>query len=139
MLIQVNQIKHGVLALLREGPLTATEITRGLVAQKRSFVSDLVVGKHLDPMTAFGLLDRVDGKYGLTIDGHMRLTELDRKGKPDKSLCTPARSTSVMTGLYDGAELRRNPGIDEARFKAFTLPSVALGWRTWPDGRKEQI
>ena len=28
-----------------------------------------------------------------------------------------------MSGTYDGKELKRNPGITDARFEAFKLPS----------------
>ena len=33
---------------------------------------------------------------------------------------------------YDGAELRRQPGIPDERYAAFDLPSVQGRWRVWP-------
>lgn len=140
MLILPGQIKHGVLLCLRDGGLTTQQIVEALVAQGRTFISDTLVGKHLAPMCSIGLLDKQDRAYKLTIDGHMKLTALEAKaGRQDKALVTPGRTTSKLSGLYDGAELKRNPGTPAARFKAFDLPSVALGWRIWPDGRKEKV
>lgn len=53
------------------------------------------------------------------------------KAKPSGVTVTGARE------FYDGAELRRNPGITEDRMLAFTLPSLSGKWRVWPDGRRE--
>lgn len=49
----------------------------------------------------------------------------------------PAALSSTMptlrrlggSGTYDGAELRRNPGIPDERFRAFELPSMVNGER----------
>lgn len=38
-------------------------------------------------------------------------------------------------GLYDGAELRRTPGVPPERFAAFDLPSRVNNRLHWPDGR----
>lgn len=37
-----------------------------------------------------------------------------------------------MAGTYDGKELRRNPGIPEERYAAFSLPSLMGGQRVTP-------
>lgn len=47
----------------------------------------------------------------------------------------PAPREPVASALYDGAELRRNPGIGPERFAAFALPSRVNQRLHWPDGR----
>ena len=38
-------------------------------------------------------------------------------------------------GTYDGKELMRNPGITEARFEAYRLPSRVAGKLVYPKER----
>jgi hypothetical protein len=40
-----------------------------------------------------------------------------------------------MSGTYDGKELKRNPGITDARFEAFKLPSRMGDTLVYPKDR----
>jgi hypothetical protein len=40
-----------------------------------------------------------------------------------------------MSGTYDGKELMRNPGITDARFEAYRLPSRVAGKLVYPKER----
>jgi hypothetical protein len=54
---------------------------------------------------------------------------------------TTAKAPCVnrMTGVYDGRELRRNPGISAARFTAFELPSRWGKELRYPNGHVEAV
>ena len=41
-----------------------------------------------------------------------------------------------MAGTYDGKELKRNPGITDARFEAYKLPSRIGDTLVYPKERK---
>lgn len=56
-----------------------------------------------------------------------------KKTKPTQ---TPAPRPEIMARpIYDGKELRRNPGIRDERFRAYELPSLQGGRLIYP---KEQ-
>ncbi|MEN9885734.1 MAG: hypothetical protein RL758_312 [Pseudomonadota bacterium] len=53
-----------------------------------------------------------------------------KKAKPD---LTPAPRPEVFNRpIYDGKELRRNPGITAERFRAYELPSLRGGNLIYP-------
>ena len=60
------------------------------------------------------------------------------KKKPMSTVAQPIRN-DMRSGVYDGKELKRNPGIPDSRFKAFELPSIWGSWRVWPNGDREPI
>ena len=56
-----------------------------------------------------------------------------------RSQSAKPKSTGPRPGDYQGTELHRNPGLPDARFVAFTLPSRVGGRLYYPDGRVEQV
>ncbi len=53
-----------------------------------------------------------------------------------QNVYAPQRITSLNSGgVYDGKELMRNPGITEARFEAYRLPSRVAGRLVYPKER----
>lgn len=141
MKIVPGTIKHGVLRALADKPLSIKGLDAALIAQHRKFRPGVVESRYAPEMAGAGLIETSeDGMVSITIDGLAELRALDlRKDGPAPESRVPARTTNIMSGLYDGAELRRNVGIEAARFEAFELPSIQLGWRVWPDGRKEKL
>lgn len=140
MKIVPGTIKHGVLRALADKPLNIKDIDAALIAQHRKFKPGVVESRYVPEMVGAGWLELEDGVVSITIDGLAELRTLDlRKDGPAPESRVPARTTNIMSGVYDGAELRRNVGIEAARFEAFELPSIQLGWRVWPDGRREKL
>jgi hypothetical protein len=43
--------------------------------------------------------------------------------KVNKQAPVAPQRIDKMSGIYDGKELQRNPGITDARFEAYKLPS----------------
>ena len=56
-----------------------------------------------------------------------------------RSQSAKPKSTGPRPGDYQGTELHRNPGLPDARFVAFTLPSRVGGRLYYPDGRVEKV
>ncbi len=53
--------------------------------------------------------------------------------KKAKTDLTPAARAEVFSRpIYDGKELRRNPGITDERFRAYELPSMRGGRLVYP-------
>jgi hypothetical protein len=48
---------------------------------------------------------------------------------------TASQRIDKMAGTYDGKELMRNPGITDARFEAYRLPSRVAGKLVYPKER----
>lgn len=143
VLIKPGAVKHVVLVYLAADGAGKSErmLTAALKAAKRSVGFGNVRVAQLLPLAEAGYCEEVDGLWSLTADGHHLLSELnDAEARSrDKTGLVPAREVDKMSGLYDGRELGRNPGIGDERFEAFSLPSVFMGYRTWPDGRSEKI
>jgi hypothetical protein len=56
--------------------------------------------------------------------------------KKAKTTLTPAARHEVFDRpIYDGKELRRNPGIPDERFRAYELPSLQGNRLIYPKGK----
>ena len=52
--------------------------------------------------------------------------------KPEGEFTGQPPKASKLCGIYDGKELRRNPGIPDSRMEAYRLPSLMGGQRVTP-------
>lgn len=111
-----REIEEAVLDVLRRSTvrLTLPDLAR------RTHLSESMVRPTLVLMVQAGTVDTSSGK--------VPLYSLPRASR------TPGRDPYPAEN-YDGAELRRNPGIQPERFAAFGLPSRVNDRLHWPDGR----
>jgi len=59
-----------------------------------------------------------------------------KKALAQNAAASQHRITNLNSGgTYDGKELMRNPGITEARFEAYRLPSRVAGKLVYPKER----
>lgn len=141
--VKAGAVKHVVLAFLASDGVGKSErsLTAHLKAMKRSVGFGNVRVAQLLPLASVGYCEEADGLWSLTADGHHLLSDLnDQEARRlDKTGLVPAREVNVMAGLYEGKELGRNVGIGDERFEAFSLPSIFMGRRVWPDGRSEKV
>lgn len=140
--IQQGHIKHHILESLRPGHLKPDSILKHLKAENVKCTEAALIDRHIPEMLAAGLVELDDGRVSATVDGLAVLRSLNSqpvKVAPPKPENLVQPRTFSYPDTYDGAELRRNPGIPAERFAAFDLPSVFLGQRTWPDGRTEKL
>ena len=49
-----------------------------------------------------------------------------------QNVYAPQRLNWLHNGTYDGKELMRNPGISDARYEAYRLPSRVAGKLVYP-------
>lgn len=138
--ISPGTIRHGILSALKDRDLSLAQLTQALLSQKRQFSDATLKGVHLVQLQTDGLVDTTSAFIALTADGHAKLRQLDAQvqGGTGENLAPP-RNYTGPGGTYDGAELKRNPGIPAERYAAFDLPSIQLGHRVWPDGRREKL
>lgn len=140
--IQQGHIKHRILESLRPGHLKIDSILKHLKVENVKCTEAALADRHIPEMLAAGLVELDDGRVAITVDGLAVLRGLNSqpaKVVPPKPTNLVQPRTFTYSDTYDGAELRRNPGIPPERFAAFDLPSVFLGQRIWPDGRTEKL
>lgn len=111
-----REVDEAVLDALRRSTvrLTLPELAR------RTYLSESMVRPSLVMLVQAGTV--------ATSSGKVPLYSLPRSARTSSRLQYPAEN-------YDGAELRRNPGIQPERFAAFDLPSRVNDRLHWPDGR----
>ena len=134
-----GSLKHKVLIVLGHatGSMSQHEIVAAIMADGTRLKAEAIYHMHLRPLVTSDLISESEndqgGSFVLTLDGRLELKELNDalKGKPPEG-AVPPRRPPIRKGDYTGDELRRLPGLPADRYAAFDLPSVALGWRTWP-------
>ena len=111
-----REVEEGVLDELRRSTvrLSLPDLAR------RTHLSESMVRPTLVLMVRAGTVTTSSGK--------VPLYSLPRSARTSSRDPYPAEN-------YDGAELRRNPGIQPERFAAFDLPSRVNDRLHWPDGR----
>jgi hypothetical protein len=65
----------------------------------------------------------------------MGLTIMTKKAITAQAAAAQRITNLNSGGVYDGKELMRNPGITDARFEAYKLPSRVAGKLVYPKER----
>ena len=110
-------------------------IIKALAVMPNITSADLAVKLDAPPSSVKNTLSlmRERGRATWQRVGNARLWRLQTPGEKQAPapVVRPER-IGKMAGTYDGKELRRNPGIPEERYAAFSLPSLMGGQRVTP-------
>ena len=138
--IQANYPTHIVMQKLSEGPCKVDELQIRIRRRGIYYTAFMLERRLLTALSKEKLISMTDGTIELTRSGLEELATLDAESlELSKTVAGKRTAGPLFTGkiaeksdFYDGAELRRQPGIPDERYAAFDLPSVQGRWRVWP-------
>ena len=123
--IRVGWIKHEIMSALgAKDSMKSHEIFTMFKAKAKDMTSEQFITHHVGLLLTAGLVTFVDNAWALTIDGRLRLRELN-----DQVLAGPKVKKAAMPiskENYLGAELK-NTCTREGAYVAFGLPSLING------------